>query len=392
MRWTKASKLKDGNLEVPDNWLFPHYYDALNTLFRVENGLRTFVYVVLKSHHHAAWTELTLATDDGGSSTISAISKKRLARDQRFGYLGYAINSPLAHLTSGELIGVILADPYWPQFAQHFPTSKEVVRLKLEEIGNVRNALAHFRPIKPDDVEVVKQNANQVLSGIERLLENAIRTPQDVPSNTADDWYAAFERLNSSMAVDLFQSDDEQWLRVQLTYPCRSIGPSYESASFQHLRLLAPNVSAILRGSSEVSDSVVLCYDYPVYSHSTSANTTPSFAVEVNFTFDRKTFVERHRELAEEFRAIIETMHQDTVLIADDNLVRGRYVRIGGATISSKPSLGWTADRLELATPARSDDPPEFWGSKPFWGDNLLTETPVYPWMRVEVADEPLPF
>jgi hypothetical protein len=219
----------------------------------VENGLRTFVYVILKSHYHARWLELTLPLEDGGQSTISAVAKKRLARDRRFGYLGYELNAPLAHLTSGELIGMILADSHWPHFAPHFPTTKETVRLKLEEIGNVRNALAHFRPIRPDDIEAVKQNANQVLSGVETLLEHALRTPQDVPSNTQDAWYSAFEALNeASMPVDLYQSDDEQWLRVQLTYRCENLGPVYGAATYQHLRCLhriLPQSCAVRRES-----------------------------------------------------------------------------------------------------------------------------------------------
>jgi hypothetical protein len=157
MRWSRA-KVDGLDVVVPDNWLYIHYYDALNTLFRIENALRTFVYVVLKHEHRSRWAEVSLATDEGSRSTIASAAKKRL---NIVGYLGYNVGSPLAHLTSGELIGVILSDVEWPRFANYFPTKKEIVRLKLDEISNVRNALAHFRPIREDDVEVVSKTRNK---------------------------------------------------------------------------------------------------------------------------------------------------------------------------------------------------------------------------------------
>lgn len=46
MKWRSVEKDSDNKLAVPASWLFPHYYDALTVLFRVENTLRLFVYVV----------------------------------------------------------------------------------------------------------------------------------------------------------------------------------------------------------------------------------------------------------------------------------------------------------------------------------------------------------
>ena len=48
MEWKKSEK-KDGNTyQIPERWLHLYYYEALNVLFRFENSLRVFVYVVLK--------------------------------------------------------------------------------------------------------------------------------------------------------------------------------------------------------------------------------------------------------------------------------------------------------------------------------------------------------
>ena len=58
MDWQKSSSSEDGTVVVPRSWLFTHYYDALNVLFRIENALRLFTYVVLKEQHGQKCSEV----------------------------------------------------------------------------------------------------------------------------------------------------------------------------------------------------------------------------------------------------------------------------------------------------------------------------------------------
>ena len=60
--------------------------------------------------------------------------------------------------------------------------------LKLEEIGTIGNSLAHFRPLTQNDVEVVKQNANQVFSVIEEILISIVQSGPRVPTKITDEW------------------------------------------------------------------------------------------------------------------------------------------------------------------------------------------------------------
>ena len=64
MEWKQSSE-KDGATVIPSNWIYIHYYEALNTLFRVENSLRVFVYVVLKNiffdHKPSLWRKFNEA-------------------------------------------------------------------------------------------------------------------------------------------------------------------------------------------------------------------------------------------------------------------------------------------------------------------------------------------
>lgn len=215
MDWQQPESRDDGLVKIPGTWLHTHYYEALNVLFRIENSLRTFVFIVLKDTKKLQWAELSMRTEDENDTTIASIAKRRLSQDMAFGYLGYPIASPLMHLTSGELIRIILSDTYWPMFAKHFPAQKGVVQTKLEEIGNVRNALAHFRPITPDDVQVVKQNANQVLAGVEELLVSVVACSDNVPTNAKHSWYKNLKMLSGPyMQLEFHQSVDAKWVRL----------------------------------------------------------------------------------------------------------------------------------------------------------------------------------
>jgi hypothetical protein len=55
MNWQTPEKKKDRSVTLPENWLVLHYYEALTVLFRIENSLRTFVYVVLKDKKKGEW-------------------------------------------------------------------------------------------------------------------------------------------------------------------------------------------------------------------------------------------------------------------------------------------------------------------------------------------------
>ena len=197
MDWKSAST-KDGKVSIPDTWLFLHYYEALNILFRMENSLRVFVYVVLKNRFKEKWAETTPQTAEGEQSTITATAARRITQAKGFGYLGYEIASPLMYLNSGELIQIICSETYWSLFKPFFRGKKEIIKNKLDEIGSVRNALAHFRPLKHDDVELIKQNVKHAFLGIEQCLEEMTQTHRVVPTNTEEQWYKNLITLGSS--------------------------------------------------------------------------------------------------------------------------------------------------------------------------------------------------
>lgn len=75
MKWEEPEK-KDDSISIPGSWIYIHYYDAFNTLFRIENSLRVFVYVVLKNNLFDKWSTITITSDDSEKETIISIAKK----------------------------------------------------------------------------------------------------------------------------------------------------------------------------------------------------------------------------------------------------------------------------------------------------------------------------
>lgn len=148
MRWRSASTNDQGLVKTPSAWLFIHYYEALNILFRFENSLRVFVYAILKNEFLDEWKSCSFTPQGGDSTSIITLARKRISQAETFGYLGFDTKAPLMHMTSGELVDLITSDAYWNKFGSYFRGRKEIIRNKLLEIGNIRNSLAHFRPIK----------------------------------------------------------------------------------------------------------------------------------------------------------------------------------------------------------------------------------------------------
>ena len=110
-------------------------------------------------------------------------------------------------------------------FKDFFRAARNVVTLKLQEIGIIRNALAHFRPLSSNDVEVGKQNANQMLSLVEKTLIDLLQCGSKVPTNTHDEWYGSLRNLGTDLiSLRFSQSSDESWVRINLRQKITVVG------------------------------------------------------------------------------------------------------------------------------------------------------------------------
>lgn len=397
MKWHKAERKDDGSIVIPPSWLFLHYYDALNVLFRVENSLRVFVFAVLKCNLGAQWMNAAVSSEDGKGGTITSISKQRIAQAERHGFLCHRITSPLMHLSSGELIGLIMSDAYWKFFARYFPGQKEVIRGKLEELSTVRNALAHFRPLKESDVDVVKLVAEQALMHVEEFLEGILRISDPVPTNIEEAWYPALKACGSaSTKVDLFQSRAEDWVRLAITFASRPISANAIVPEHRQLRVCRLNTPRLLESLGDARSYLV----YALESHYSSVKgkadqpeLVAAFRKTVSLVFSRESIKRECESIRGAVSAVALKLDTEQQLIQADSLARGQLLDAVtvGASIQ-KGGTGWTVPRAPFMNEVKNTDPAEYWGGVGFLSGNFVIESPSFPWMPTEISSVDTPF
>lgn len=391
MDWSNPTKTEDGKLDIPGTWLFLHYYDALTVLFRIENALRLFVYIVLKERFGPKWRDLDIASDEQGNTTIAALAKRRIEQTKTFGYLTYPIQSPLMHLTSGELIGLILHDSYWPIFKEYFRAARSVVTLKLQEIGAVRNALAHFRPVSANDVGVVKLNARQMLEEVERTLIEVISCADTVPTNTEDPWYKDLRTLTSdNLTVGFSQSRDELWSRLTLCYKSAQVSEiSFPPGNYLWRRVTTVSTPAMLEAQEALKNHVLFATERSCRLK-VEDDSSLNAEKEVALTFSRRTLSENYEEIRYCLERILGQIAEETNLLCEDQLARGGLVSVVTVTAERKKygenRCWWDIPDAPLRSASPASELPEYWGEISGRRD-FISDTEDYPWMPVKICE-----
>ncbi len=393
MDWKKKKVSESDSVVVPDNWIYIHYYEALSTLFRIENALRVFVYMILKKELGSKWSDLALSSDDSSDTTISALAKRRASQASSFGYLGFEINSPIMHLTSGELVRILTSKPYWKYFNKYFKASKEVVTLKLTEIGNIRNSLAHFRPITEGDVDVVKQNANQMLPEVESTLIDAIRCADRVPSNTEAKWFQRLRSIGTEICpLSFSQSSDREWIQVNLAFrlPQISRRPSNPTTYLNFKALKLNSAAAILKFADLYDNCIYVSEGVRTRVESHELKT----AKRLSITFAQDTLAENFETIGAAISKLIEEVQHEVDLIGEDHLARGELIETVDISASRHQAQGyyWEVCQARLESPRVVSDPVEYWGDFSAYGKDFISDTCRFPWMAVNISEDDIPF
>ena len=396
MQWKQATTI-EGGLNIPARWVYVHYYEAFNLLFRIENALRIFVYIVLKNERREKWADAQVIADDE-EGTIDALARKRRGQSQTFGYLGHSIACPIMHLNSGELTRLIVSEAYWKLFKPYFLGSKDIIKSKLEEIGSIRNSLAHFRPIRSDDVDVIKQNSKHVLLGIEQFLNQVLVQGDVIPTNTEHEWYLNLKTLVTYQCTFSFQqSSDERWVRIGIEYSCpviKKISYWSEQATYTVLTIRS---SAILTKYPEIAKDI--CYLSELPSHPqmlTDGNA--KFGKKLSFVLSRNMLESQHENIKKSLEDLLQAVSKETELIQQDHLARGQLVHSASANatfvkVKEGDKGRWQWYYQQLKTLVVESDPPEYWGSLNFYGwEEFISATDKYPWMPESVSEEEVPF
>jgi len=391
MKWLSASKRKlekETLYEIPERWLFLHYYEAMNILFRIENSLRVFVYIILKNIHKDDWLNCNIFDETGNQKTINTISKQRINQAKAFGYLGHYISCPIMHLTSGELISLILSDNHWPHFKQFFKATKELIKTKLDEISTIRNSLAHFRPIKKDDIEVIKQNSKQVFILIEKCFKNIFFQSNMVPTNTLDSWYTSLSTLGNEFCdFSFYQSQDEKWIKIKIDYKCKILGFREINETTIYHSVLSITSPAILYYIPEISKHITFISERgPGYFFSDIE--APKFIKSINLVFGKKLLEENFEVIKNSFEELLNILSKEIEEITNDNLARGKFIELI-RVVSTRPraeSEFWNPHESKFYNPITDEDPPEYWGSI-YPQEDFIAGADSYPWMPEDISE-----
>jgi hypothetical protein len=396
MDWKTAATKDDGAISIPGRWLHLHYYEALNILFRMENSLRVFVYVVLKNRFKQKWPETALQTADDEQSTIAATAAKRVAQAKGFGYLGYEISSPLMYLNSGELTRIITSETYWELFRPFFRGKKEIIKIKLDEIGTIRNALAHFRPIKYDDIELIKTNVKHAFVGIEECLGRMTSAHRVVPTNTKDAWYKNLITLGSGLCtIELYQNSSEEWVRIEIGYACALL-KSLDFKSYRRFTVSNLISPAVIKGFPRLASHCTFVAENIPYI-GVDEKSIPEIRKDVSLVFSRTAVEANYQEIRDQIKDVLLKVENETELVKNDNLARGEMIDLASVTAVVKTSRDgeshwWDPDASNMKCEFGENDPPEYWGEIGLYTADFIAGSSKYPWMPSPISKEESPF
>lgn len=394
MEWKSAESNKETGLtKIPKRWLHIHYYEALNILFRFENSLRVIVYAVLKKERGLQWPDSNFQlAGQAQQQSIGATAARRISQASTFGYVGFDIQAPLMHLTSGELIELLTSETYWPHFKPHMKASKEIIKNKLLEVGSIRNSLAHFRPIRADDIEVIKQSSKHALVGVESCLKNIFAQTLRVPTNSTDAWYAGIAAITSKFCgITMFYSENEEWVKVAIEYRVPIIEKKFIFEGYYTYKVSTLNTPNVLTFFSDLRQYVTSSTEhvsYPILNERYDIR----IQKDLYFVFPRTVLAANHESIRAALAALVEKIDSETELLLKDNLARGDIVEVADVTAwYRKPEKegengSWQYHYVSLSRPYRSGDPDEYWGTPLSAGDPVGSLI-RYPWMPEDISE-----
>ncbi|MFO3308906.1 hypothetical protein SC018_00620 [Legionella pneumophila serogroup 1] len=399
MDWQSAYKNEDDTFDIPMRWLHIHYFEALNILFRMENALRIFVYIILKNQAYDKWAN-TMVPLEKGQQTITNTANDRMNQAEGYGYLGYPIYSPLMYLNSGELTHLIFSDAQWKIFKKYFKGKKDIIQTKFNEIGIVRNSLAHFRPIKIDDIELIKQNIKHAFGKIEECLKDITTISNIVPTNTKVDWYESLSNLSNEICnIQLHQSNSEEWVRIEINYSCAILNmkPSLLgwSYSYKVLNLISPS---IIDKYSELGKYCTYVMEDIPYT-SMGEDFKPAFKKYTSLIFSKSVISEHHETIKKALQSLLEKIKEETNLIQDDNLAKGSLIESVQTSALYKRNKydktkgSWSINSENLAYPFSDNYQAEYWGDLGLlYQSDFIAGTSKYPWMPSDISNNDSPF
>lgn len=388
MQWNQTQLISENNYSVPKNWLHIHYYEALNILFRFENSLRIFVYLILKTNLNENWEDASI----GSGKSIKSETKVRIHQAKNYGYLGEQSNSRLLYLTSGELLEIIKNESYWKYFAPYFKMNKEIVEYKFNEIINIRNSLAHFRPVTGNDIEIIKQNINHLFIGIEECLLQMYSQYNTSPTNSREIYYTQLSKISSEHSNLSFEiSNNEDWVKISFNYKMPILHKQQYGGTHFSYKVGKLRIEKIFEKYKETIKKAI-CFteqnSWGSLDNNHNIVSTKTFSI-----IFRKDIANGNSEEVNTFLSeLSKSIDLETNLLQQDHLARGEFVETVNAYASystnnqnNEGSWNVNLDQINKSNNSITED--EYWGVRHHYAYNITTNLHHFPWMQSSVSE-----
>jgi len=105
--------------------------------------------------------------------------------------------------------------------------------------------------------------------------------------------------------------------------------------------------------------------------------------------FSRDVLKDNYITIKPDIESLLCIITEETDLIVNDNLARGKLVsvaRISASLKGEKDPIWWDFATENTLCPVTQADSPEYWGDT-FLFLSMLTSADKYPWMPVEVSE-----
>ncbi|MCG3714361.1 hypothetical protein L5F64_02130 [Aliarcobacter butzleri] len=383
MHWEECKINKESKeITIPSTWLHIHYYEALNILFRFENTLRVFVYVILKNELKENWDNVNIRDND----SIRKVASIRISQAKDYGYVCYDIKSPMLYLSTADLIDVIMNDKNWKYFRNFFKAKKEIIKFKLLEISAIRNSLAHFRPIQHADLEVIKLNLKHIMSEIDQTLVRLISVNDNIPTNTECEWYIELKGIESkNVNIHLNKDKKFEWIKIKLFVKSKIFKKGF--ATDNYVSYTASKISSLNILDKYIILKNNITYAKEAYTGQKNQNDEDAqINKSVEFVISKKNLENKSKEIIDDIKSIVSKIDEEIELLSLDHLAQGELISSCNVTFNNDKDY-WKFNYENLK------DNIDNYSESEFWGDyNMLfifdytTDVSTYPWMMTEIS------
>lgn len=313
---------------VPRNWASLSHYEIYSMLYRIENALRVFVYLVLKNTMGSNWR---LAKASGVDRTIDSISKQKQDMAADFGHLAVEASHPILSLTCDELVKIIVDLGQWKYFKKYFPAKREIVQSKFEEIIQVRNHLAHFRPVNEKMSDLVRLNSEHLLPIVETYLNQAIYQEHALGSRIAEKWHRELNDLLQTetrfFRLGASQSADKEWIKITLVTSYQLRNYAGHRVTLAGLLSMSPNIREAVSYVYEDSEGYRANYDSFI-AQNAFTNLGGNDSINIPMVFSKAQLSKKCDEVRGDLERIVAALEKEYLAVEDDEHFAGDILQL----------------------------------------------------------------